>query len=178
MASKGLPFQPKQHNEGFQYGQAAFQASLPTALNEACTAKPYLGEYLQCLPIADIGMPAFYPTLSRKLQKLERRNLIYPVDKELFVHIYPDKGGERDFYVAVEPDLTVEIDDLILQIENELVDYAEAIGHEETKEGKRVVLMAVLEQICTTKPQRHHPGASRSRRGNSRPCAIISSARS
>jgi archaeal flagellar protein FlaI len=152
MASKGLPFQPKQFNEGFQFGKPAFQETLPDALREACVSQPFLSEYLQCLPMAEIGVPAFYPTLSRKLQKLERRNLIYPVDKDLFVHVYPDKGGQRDYYVAVEPDLTVQIDDLIRQVEAELVDYAEAIGGAETKEAKREVLLSVLDQICTTNP--------------------------
>jgi flagellar protein FlaI len=152
MTSKGLPFQPKQHNEGFQYGDVAVRDTLSPALREACVSQPFLGEYVECLPMAEIGVPAFYPTLSRKLQKLERRNLIYPVDKNLFVHIYPDKRGERDYYVAIEPDLTVELQDLLAQVEAELVDFAEEIGAAEGKEAKREVLLQVLEEICTTNP--------------------------
>jgi flagellar protein FlaI len=152
VATKGLPFQRRNFNEGFQWGQTARSPAYSPELQAACTATPFLGEYVECLPVSDIGVPIYYPKLSRQLQKLEVRNLIYPIAGNLFVHIYPDETGARDYYVSIEPDLTVDIGDLIKEVELQLVDYAEEVGEVETKEERREVLLRVLDEICTTDP--------------------------
>jgi flagellar protein FlaI len=102
------------------------------------------------VPMDEVGVPEFYPKLSRGLSDLEELNLIYPIDGGLFVHIYPDRGGERDYYIAVEPHLTVDLDHIVPEVEMRLVDYSEQIGMVETDEEKKEVLLSALDEIITT----------------------------
>ena len=55
------------------------------------------------VPMAIVGVPDFYPEISRKLGELEHPNLIYPVSDDIFVHIFPDIEDPRNYYLAVEP---------------------------------------------------------------------------
>lgn len=114
--------------------------------------RPFLLEYLQAVPIAEIGMPTYIAKLSRALGKSKARNLIYPTnDKELFIHIYPDPKGARDCYIPVEPLLTVPLNGLVKKVEDKLLDLAEKIGQAAEEERKEVLLNA-LDSICTTNP--------------------------
>ncbi len=110
----------------------------------------YLKEYLQALPIATIGVPAYYPKLSRKMEKLKDRNLIYPIDNGLFVHIYPDPKSERDYWVPIDPNLIVNLNGLHTQVETRLLDMAEEIGNAEGNERRRAVLLESIDKIITT----------------------------
>ena len=122
------------------------------ALRQACDEHPFLEDYLNTLPIDEIGMPDYYPKPSRSLQKLPRWNLIYAIKDGLFVHIYPTTTGERNFHVTIEPDLMLDLDDLLKRVEERLIDYAEDIGSEETEMGKRQALLDALDEICTQDP--------------------------
>jgi archaeal flagellar protein FlaI len=123
---------------------------LSPPLQAACEATPFLDEYVHCLPINEIGVPDYYPKISRNLRDLEERNLIYPIKEGLFVHIYPDAKGERDSYVAIEPNLTVNLDALIPQVEERLLDWTEVIGKAETIDDRRAALNEALDAILTT----------------------------
>ncbi len=139
----------------FAYGAATssgeqLRTLLPEALEEACQQSLFLAEYLQHLPIEEIGVPAFYPKLSRSLGQLERRNLIYPIKEGLFVHIYPDASGARDLYISIEPTTVVNIDHLMPEIDEKLVVWAEEIGRLEDKEEKKNLLLKLIDTICST----------------------------
>ncbi|MBN1314388.1 MAG: type II/IV secretion system ATPase subunit [Anaerolineales bacterium] len=125
-------------------------AILPSNLREACKETPFLLDYLEIIPIEEIGIPTFYLKLSRAMRDIEERNLIYPIGEGLFVHIYPNPMGARDYYVAIEPHTTYQLDTLLEQIEIRLVDWSEEIGNSETDEEKRQVLKNALDQILTT----------------------------
>lgn len=99
----------------------------------------------------EIGVPAFVPKLSRSLQKLTTRNLIYPVDNGMFIHIYPDPTDERDYYIPIEPSLVINTDEAMGKVESKLLDWAEEIGQADDGKRKRVFLRA-LDAICTTQP--------------------------
>jgi hypothetical protein len=86
-----------------------FLRGFPKDLREAALEKPFLAAYLAALPIDEIGIPDYYPTPDRSLGKLERRNLIYPIRKGNFVHIFPDEQSERDYYVVIEPTLGINL---------------------------------------------------------------------
>ena len=124
-------------------------SQFPQALQEAAREKDYLSEYLQAIPVDEIGIPAYYPKLSKKLEKLRKRNLIYPIEEGLFVHIYPDPKSARDAYISIEPALTLELDGFMQKVEVKLLDLAEEIGQAEEEE-RRQVLLDCLDKICTT----------------------------
>ena len=61
----------------------------------------HLKKYLASLPIDDIGVPEYRSRLAVQDRDTEYKNLIYPVDRGVLVHIYPGIGGDRDCYVPV-----------------------------------------------------------------------------
>lgn len=146
-----LPFDLNAHaSENGDWEQLRMQ--LPDALREACDSALFLAEYVHRLPLLEIGIPDYYKHPSRALSELEYRNLIYPIDDGLFVHIYPDITGARDHHIAVEPSVGVEVDHLIDQVDVHLIDWAEEIGRIEDKEEKRDLLLSLIDNICTTSP--------------------------
>lgn len=152
MEQTDLPF-PKQNIDQIQQGgNGLTQEQLPPPLQALVQERPFLLEYLQAVPIAEIGMPTYIAKLSRALGKSKARNLIYPTnDKELFIHIYPDPKGARDCYIPVEPLLTVPLNGLVKKVEDKLLDLAEKIG-QATEEERKEVLLNALDSICTTNP--------------------------
>jgi len=122
---------------------------LPKNLQQACDEYPYLADYLSYVPIDKIGVPDYYPKLTRNLKDLEERNLIYKASENLFVHIYPDPSGERDVYIPIEPHTTVNLDTIVPEVELKLLDWTEKIGAEETPEGKQEKLLEALDNIVS-----------------------------
>jgi flagellar protein FlaI len=130
--------------------RAKVRARLSPKLQEACNESAPLFDYLCQLPMDQIGVPDFYPKITRDQQYLERRNLIYPIEGGLFVHIYPNDKAERDIYVPIEPHLTVDLSEVIPQVESRLLDFVEKIGAEETDEGKRAELLKGIDASVST----------------------------
>ena len=94
MGQPGLPFAPALVADRDPVGGWCDpHALLSPALQAACAENPCLEDYVLHLPIEDLGAPDYYPKLSRELQKLKHRNLIYPIKDGLFVHVYPDAVG-------------------------------------------------------------------------------------
>ncbi len=135
---------------------------LPRPLLEACAEQDFLYEYLHCVPMGEIGIPDYYPRLSRKLRNLEMRNLIYPIEGDLFVHVYPVPTSGRDLYISVESDVTLEIEEIMEKVEEKLTDVAEEIGKAETDEEKEQVIVAGLDQIGTTETEEESTAKERS----------------
>lgn len=147
-----LPFPRSNFTQGRAENATLTLEQLPEPLQEAARAKPFLLEYLQGVPVQQIGIPAYYPKLSRKLRQLRHRNLIYPTsDENVFVHIYPDPSGERDIYIPIEPVVTVQLGELAEQVEQRLMDHAEEIGSAE-EERRKEALTAALDKICMISP--------------------------
>lgn len=144
MSFSQLPFPLEKRNGG------QTQSLLPKRLQRACAKNEFLAEYLEYVPMDEIGVPDFYPKLSRGLQDLEERNLIYPIEGGLFVHLYPNESGERDYYIAIEPHLTVDLSEILPEVETRLVDYSEEIGRTETDEERTETIIDALDQILTT----------------------------
>jgi flagellar protein FlaI len=123
---------------------------LPKPLKEACAENAFLDDYLHCLPIDEIGVPDYYPKLSRSLKDLDVYNLIYEIKNGLFVHIYPDLTAERDCYIPIEPHMTVAMGDLVSEIDRKLLDWAEKIGTADSEEEKRDALLQAVDAIVST----------------------------
>lgn len=151
MAEIGLPFPRSRIIDAARGSGANPLSRFPEALRRAAEEKLYLRAYLQGLPIDEIGVPQYYPELSRSLQSLPVRNLIYPIKQGLFVHIYPDTMGERDYYIPITPELPVDLGNLLEEVDLRLLDWAEEIGQAE--EGERAqVFLRCLDMLCTTAP--------------------------
>ena len=122
---------------------------LPQPLQTAAREHSFLFDYLQALPIEEIGFPTYTHKLSRAMGKLKVRNVIYPTKvDDVFIHIYPDPKGARDYYIPIEPLLMVNLDGLVTQIEAKLLEMADAIGGAAEADRKQVLLDAI-EKICT-----------------------------
>jgi flagellar protein FlaI len=128
--------------------QCSIRSLLPDALQEKAEGAPHLMEYLHLVPIKDVGVPQYFETISRKLSDLENKNLIYRVDDELFVHIYPDPADARDYYIAIEPAMLHDLQPLLERIEHHLLDYVEELSEAESDEEKEAVLMRAVDEAC------------------------------
>jgi flagellar protein FlaI len=123
---------------------------LPPELLAACQQSAVLLDYLQYVPINEVGIPKFYTKPPRSLSQSRERNIIYPTKEGLYTHIFPDTSGARDHYIAVEPPVVTNVDHLLPQVESKLVMWAEEIGRTEDKEEKKRLLMDLIDQICET----------------------------
>jgi flagellar protein FlaI len=125
-------------------------AQISPEFRAACEQADFLLEYLQHVPIDEIGIPQYYQKPPRTLGQSGVRNIIYPTKDNLFVHMVADASGARDHYIAIEPTVVTDISHLMPQIEAKLVVWAEEIGRTEDKDAKRKLLIELLDQICTT----------------------------
>lgn len=151
LAQVKLPFPYERVPSGCDHGlECSLRSFLPIPLLEACDEHPYLAEYLHSVPMNEVGVPDYYPELARRLSGLERRNLIYPIQGGLFVHIYPSTQSERDWHVGIEPYLMVDLDHIMPEVENRLLEWIKEIGGAETDEEKREALLQALDAILTT----------------------------
>ena len=151
MAVLQMPFPTKEKvGEVCDHGPGcSLNAFLPKPLQAECKKNVFLSEYLHLVPISDIGVPKYYSKLTRDLTYLERRNLIYPIDNGLFVHIYPNDSGERDTYVPIEPTLTVNLDHILPKVEEKLLGWVEVIGKAEGDDAKREALLRAIDAIVS-----------------------------
>ena len=65
------------HKDG--NGDCALKKLVSKELLERAEAAPHLMDYLHMIPMAVVGVPDYYPEISRKLGEIEHPNLIYPV---------------------------------------------------------------------------------------------------
>jgi flagellar protein FlaI len=148
-----LPFigEGTSHQHGAGAEQCSLHGLLPPALQERTAEAPHLLEYLHKVPIAEVGVPEYYPELNRKLGDLKHPNLIYPVSDDLFVHIFPDPADARDYYISIEPSSVGDLESILEQLERRLMDYVDALERAETPEDKAEVLRrAVRENTAVT----------------------------
>ena len=141
----------------FPFTQGVFQTRkdelltlLPPELLAACQQSAVLLDYLQYVPINEVGIPKYYAKPPRNLGLTRERNIIYPTKEGLYTHIYPDASGARDHYIAIEPPVVTNIEHLLPQVEAKLVVWAEEIGRTEDKEEKKKLLVDLIDQICET----------------------------
>jgi flagellar protein FlaI len=148
MPALRLPFELQEVTESDdQLASCGLFKTLPKPMQEACTEKMHLLKYLHMLPIDKIGVPEFYPAISRKQGDLKKRNLIYPVSEETMIHVL-SSGEERDLYIPIEPSFGVEIDAKLGQVEERLVDKAEQFAHAETPADRRAALDQAVQEVC------------------------------
>lgn len=145
-----FPF-PRENFDKVQRGEhTLLLEQLPQPLQEIAAQHNHVLEYLQALPLNQIGIPHYLPVLSRKHAKLRQHNFIYPTDDpEIFVHIYPDPQNERDYYIPIEPNLTVHLNGTVEKTEMKLLDLAEEIG-KVSDDNREKALISAIEKVSST----------------------------
>jgi len=124
----------------------SLRSLLPDDLREQAEQAPHLMEYLHLVPVKDLGVPDYFEDINRKHSDIDNPNLIYRVNDEIFVHIFPDKEDARDYYVAIEPAMIQDLQVIIHQMERRLLDYVEDLQAADTDEEKAEVLLRAVDE--------------------------------
>ena len=150
MVTAALPFKPAAADHGHNgdiSGCPVFRM-LPKKLLSEAKKKAHLRNYLHLLPVDQIGVPKYHETLDRSMGDMTSPNVIYPLDNGTFVHIYPDIGDARNYYIAIEPGMLEDMSTIIEDIETRLVDYVGDIDEGDDNKKRTQLLLKCLEKIC------------------------------
>jgi flagellar protein FlaI len=151
-----LPFTEEskadKHEDGFF--QCSLFKMLPETAQEASRRCPYLLEYLHMVPVAEVGIPQYHTKLSRKMSDITNPNIIYPVADRIFTHIYPDTHDGRNTYISIEPVLTQNLDDLMIELEKRLLNMGNRLNEMHDDEEKKKAFIKCIDESFTTKPYR------------------------
>jgi flagellar protein FlaI len=146
-----FPFKPKKY-EGHDHTNLQtcnLYKLLPPEMKKEVETNLHLLEYLHILPIDTMGIPRYVPKLESEHGSIEEPNLIYKVDDQIYVHIYPNKNDVRNFYIPIEPLLLTGVGKLIKELEIKLVDHLKGVQFDpENLVEKEKVLRDILDTIC------------------------------
>lgn len=148
-----FPFKPRPLEEEHDHTNMAtcgIYKLLPDRMKKEVQKNLHLLEYLHILPLDKIGIPRYVPKLDRKKHgDMDRPNLIYPADEQIYIHVYPDKNDMRNFYIPIEPTLLTGVDELLKEVEIRLVDYIPDVDFDpEDNEEKIRILKEALREVC------------------------------
>jgi flagellar protein FlaI len=151
MASVTMPVstENKVNNQDKKLFNGDLYQKLPPPLKEAVEKAPHLLEYLNMVPVSEVGIPQYYPKLSRKLSEEKEPNLIYPVgSKGIFVHILFDHQDNRNNYITVEPVVAMDLDSLVHEVEDRCIELSDSLD-EFSDENREKQLLDYIEQVVT-----------------------------
>ena len=150
MGTITLPFsiETKADARDFERTQNELSEMLPEGLRSVAYDNPRLFEYLSWLPISKIGVPEYFPELSRSMGDNKKPNLIYPIKQDgIFVHILYDESGYRHNYIQIEPTTTVKLDNLLGEVEDACIALSEKIPGINPDVDREKQLLAYLDQV-------------------------------
>lgn len=150
MPAGALPF-PAQKGHSHKGGikTCPMFKMLPAGLQEEAKKNEFLLDYIHMLPMDEVGIPEYYPELNRGLGDLKDPNLIYPVGEQTYIHIFADQTDSRDYYIAIEPGMTLDMDSLMEALEDRLVDYVDELDDLDGAQTDRgQVLRNILAKAC------------------------------
>ena len=152
MASTTLPFSMENkvdnHDMGLLNGD--LYKMLPSPLKKVAEDNPHLLDYLHLVPISQVGIPRYYPELSRKMDEIKEPNLIYPTQLDgIFIHILVSHEDDRNSYIPVEPTLIMNLDSLMREVDLKLLELRGKLGLIGTDGGKKKQLLDYIDQITT-----------------------------
>lgn len=149
MVQAVLPFKssPVIHNHKGSIIHCPLFQQLQEPLRSQCEMERHLFDYLHLMPIENVGIPQYYDNLTPELGKIKHPNLIYPTGGGLFVHIYSDNEDSRNYYIAIEPGFSENIDDLSEAVEDRLLDFVDAMEDADTQEEREEALLNSVDHI-------------------------------
>jgi flagellar protein FlaI len=146
-----FPFKPKKY-DGHDHSNLKtcnLYKLLPPEMKHEVEINLHLLEYLHILPIDTMGIPRYVSKLESKHGDKEDANLIYKVNDQIYVHIYPNKNDIRDFYIPIEPILLTGVGSRIKEMEIKLVDHLTGVNFDpENVVEKERILRESLDDIC------------------------------
>jgi flagellar protein FlaI len=146
-----FPFKPKKY-DGHDHSDlrnCSLYKILPPEMKKEVEKNLHLLEYLHILPIDTIGIPRYVPKLESKHGDIEHPNLIYKVNDEIYVHIYPNKNDVRDYYIPIEPILLTGIGNMVEDLEAKMVNHLTGIEFDpQDIEEKKEILLNAMDEIC------------------------------
>ncbi len=151
MATITLPFSMENKVDNHDMGllQCDLYKMLPASLKKVVEDNPHLLDYLHMVPIPQVGVPHYYPELSRKMDDLKEPNLIYPVGNGIFVHILVDFKDSRNHYITVEPTLILNLDPLVLEVERVCIEFGDKLTEFDPDGDREKQLFDYLDQVTT-----------------------------
>lgn len=124
--------------------------SLPDPFKVVVDEHPHLLEYLNILPVSEIGMPEYYTELTRAAGGQATPNLIYPTqNKETFIHILDNPDNYRKDYIPIEPTMTTPVEYLMVEVEAKLLELRDNLLKINETEDREDQMMAYLNQVVT-----------------------------
>ena len=120
------------------------------ALKKACAESPHLLAYVNQLRASGKVIPEYVAKLSKKMTALTEPNLIYPVGANgIFIHILYDDTGDMHNYIAVEPTTTMDLSNLMEQVEDACIAISENIPGIDPYADRQDQLLKYIEQVTT-----------------------------
>ncbi|HEX5368195.1 MAG TPA: type II/IV secretion system ATPase subunit [Dehalococcoidia bacterium] len=132
-------------------------------LRIAATGAPHLAHYLRQLAEDGLAEPDYYEEIDRKMSFADKKNLIYRVDADIYVHILSDDDDARDSYVAIDPAMLEDLTPFVKLVEAVLLDYVDLLEAAQDDEEKRQVLLRAVEENIQIS---EHPKPKTSSRGS------------
>jgi len=121
---------------------------LSEPFREACENNSHLADYVGICVAAEIEIPEFINNLKRSDGDRESKNLIYQASDNIFVHVFSSASNDRDVYVPIEPGMTEDMSQVMLNVENRLLDIAGELEEAETDEERTEGILKCLKKVC------------------------------
>ncbi len=151
MATIVLPFSSE--NKVVADGEDLFNSdlfkTLPPPFKKVIKDNPHLLEYLNLVPISQVGVPRYCPELSRNMADDKEPNYIYPLGGGIFIHILIDFKDSRNHYILIEPTSTFNVDSLVLEVENKCIEYAHQLPEFDIEGDRENQLIEYIDRIIT-----------------------------
>ncbi|MEE9399123.1 MAG: type II/IV secretion system ATPase subunit [Dehalococcoidales bacterium] len=151
MATIVLPFSSE--NKVVADGEDLFNSdlfkTLPPPFKKVIKDNPHLLEYLNLVPISQVGVPRYCPELSRNMGDDKEPNYIYPLGGGIFIHILIDFKDSRNHYILIEPTSTFNVDSLVLEVENKCIEYAHQLPEFDIEGDRENQLIEYIDRIIT-----------------------------
>jgi len=155
-----LPFAVNTNNQADRYDLKELLERLPAEFRAVCEKNPHLGTYLTMLPLGEIGIPEYRTKLSRADNEKEKKNFIYPVADQVFIHILSSTDGDRDNYIPIEPGMGQDMGKIMDEVEERLLNMSGELDEAETDEAKKVALLKCLTKILNVRSNGYVPPAN------------------
>ena len=139
---------------------------LPEPFQAVCQENLHLLRYLHSLPREEIGIPQYCEKLERSMKGMKNRNLLYPVDKDIFVHILANIEDIRDYYIPVEPSLLEDSEGLVDRVEEGLADHVEELEQIDDAAKRVEVILRIVDSMLTVRDGDGSKPAQRSGNGD------------
>ncbi|MDD5288575.1 MAG: type II/IV secretion system ATPase subunit [Dehalococcoidales bacterium] len=152
MARIVLPFSSynKADADNLEHLKSDFALVLPPDLKSVADEHPYLLEYLHIAANSKIEAPQYCKELTRKMGDIKELNIIYPTRRsDIFVHVLVDKNDSRNSYIPVEPSLTVDVGNLMQDVEKTLLELGTKLKRVNFDEDKDKQFLHYIEQVAT-----------------------------